>query len=326
MLNAILEGYWLFPLVLFLFVLITYSYFTAIPKYSFQRKHVAITGGSSGIGLSVAVAVIQRGADVTLIARNRDKLEMARQQVLDHTINDEQRVGICSVDVKDDIQNVRRSIQEAEDYAGKCVDVLVNCAGTSVCGCFEDIPPSQFEDMMHLNFMGSVIPTQCVVGNMKKQGGGRIVFCSSQAGQIGIFGYTAYSASKFALRGFSESLQMELRPHNVYIHIAYPPDTDTPGYKEEMAVGKPKETILISETSGVFSPDRVAEDIVCGVESGKYSISTGLEGWILSHTCAGTEPVHATVHGIIQALIAPLGRIIILFNHWTFARICKEHA
>ena len=61
-----------------------------------------------------------------------------------------------------------------------------------------------------------------------------------QAGQIGIFGYTAYSASKFALRGFSEALQMELRPHNIYLHVAYPPDTDTPGYKEEMAVGKPK--------------------------------------------------------------------------------------
>ena len=50
-------------------------------------------------------------------------------QVLDHTINDEQKVGICSVDVKGDIQNVRTGIQEAEDYVGKCVDVLVNCAG-----------------------------------------------------------------------------------------------------------------------------------------------------------------------------------------------------
>ena len=64
-------------------------------------------------------------------------------QVLDHTINDEQRVGICSVDVKDDIQNVRRSIQEAEDYAGKCVDVLVNCAGilsrTKDIQCFTNL-------------------------------------------------------------------------------------------------------------------------------------------------------------------------------------------
>ncbi|KAL5266099.1 hypothetical protein ACHWQZ_G006675 [Mnemiopsis leidyi] len=326
MLDSILESYWLFPLVLFASVLLLYSYLTAIPKYSFAGKHVAITGGSSGIGLSVAVAAIQRGAHVTLIARNRDKLEMAREQVLDHTINDEQRVAVCSLNVKDDLQIVRGSIQEAEDYIGKCVDVLVNCAGTSVCGCFEDIPPSQFEDMMNLNFMGSVIPTQCVVANMKRQKSGRIVFCSSQAGQIGIFGYTAYSASKYALRGFSEALQMELRPHNIYLHVAYPPDTDTPGYKEEMAVGKPKETITISETSGLFSPDRVAEDIICGVENGKYSISTGVEGWLLSQTCAGTEPVHAMMHGLLQALIAPLGRIIILFNHRQFAKICKDNA
>jgi 3-dehydrosphinganine reductase len=76
---------------------------------------------------------------------------------------------------------------------------------------------------------------------MKQRKFGRILFVSSQAGQIGIFGYTAYSATKFALRGFAEALQMELKPYGIYVTLSYPPDTDTPGFKEEL-----KDKVLVS--------------------------------------------------------------------------------
>lgn len=68
--------------------------------------------------------------------------------------------------------------------------------------------------MMDLNYFGSVQVTKAVVTKMKARGSGRIVFLSSQAGQLGLFGFTAYSASKFALRGLAESLQMEVRSEN----------------------------------------------------------------------------------------------------------------
>ena len=64
---------------------------------------------------------------------------------------------------------------------------------------------------MNANYIGSVYATRAVITDMKRQNTGRIVFTSSQAGQVGVFGYTAYSASKFALRGFAEALQMEVR-------------------------------------------------------------------------------------------------------------------
>ncbi len=85
------------------------------------------------------------------------------------------------------------------------------------------------KDMIRINYLGSVYCTKSVVESMKQRRFGRIVFVSSQAGQIGIFGYTAYSATKFALRGLAEALQMELKPYGVYITLAYPPDTNTPG-------------------------------------------------------------------------------------------------
>jgi 3-dehydrosphinganine reductase len=84
--------------------------------------------------------------------------------------------------------------------------------------------------MMKLNYLGGVYCTRSVIESMKKRKFGRIMFVSSQAGQIGIFGYTSYSASKFALKGLAESLQMEVKPYNIYVSIAYPPDTDTPGF------------------------------------------------------------------------------------------------
>lgn len=87
---------------------------------------------------------------------------------------------------------------------------------------------------MRVNYIGGVYCTKSVVETMKNRKFGRIVFVSSQAGQIGIYGYTAYSATKFALRGLAEALQMELKPYNIYVTVSYPPDTDTPGFKEEL--------------------------------------------------------------------------------------------
>lgn len=90
------------------------------------------------------------------------------------------------------------------------------------------------KNIMKVNYIGSVYCTRAVLNSMKSRKFGRIAFVSSQAGQIGVFGYTAYSASKYALRGFAGSLQMELKPYNIYVTLSYPPDTDTPGLKQEL--------------------------------------------------------------------------------------------
>eukprot|EP00116_Pleurobrachia_bachei_P008046 sb/3468308/ len=135
MLESLLEGYWLTPLVALIFIVVIFSWRASIPKYTFTGKHVAITGwnyisrsGSSGIGLSVAIAAIERGANITLIARDSTKLENARQIVLEHSVSENQIVAICSVDIKSGLQTVKESISQAEEVVGKCVDVLVNCA------------------------------------------------------------------------------------------------------------------------------------------------------------------------------------------------------
>ena len=86
---------------------------------------------------------------------------------------------------------------------------------------------------MRTNYLGGVFCSKAVIETMKNRRFGRIVFVSSQAGQIGIYGYTAYSPTKFALRGLAESLQMEVKPYNIFVTVCFPPDTDTPGLQEE---------------------------------------------------------------------------------------------
>ncbi|XP_058413253.1 3-ketodihydrosphingosine reductase isoform X2 [Diceros bicornis minor] len=244
------------------FVLLLYMVSPLIsPKpLALPGAHVVVTGGSSGIGKCIAIECYKQGAFITLVARNEDKLLQAKKEIEKHSINDKQVVLCISVDVSQDYSQVENVIKQAQEKLGP-VDMLVNCAGMSLSGKFEDLEVSTFERLMSVNYLGSVYPSRAVITTMKERRVGRIVFVSSQAGQLGLFGFTAYSPSKFAIRGLAEALQMEVKPYNVYVTVAYPPDTDTPGFAEENKT-KPLETRLISETTSVCKPEQVAKQIV----------------------------------------------------------------
>ena len=115
--------------------------------------------------------------------------------------------------------------------------------------------------MLDINYMGAVHAIRGCLQSMKARRKGKIAVVSSVAGFVGLFGYTGYSASKFALRGFAEALQMEVKPFNISVTVSFPPDTDTPCLEEENKI-KPTETKLIGETAGVFKPEDVAESIM----------------------------------------------------------------
>jgi 3-dehydrosphinganine reductase len=193
-------------------------------KLELKGSHVIITGGSSGIGLAVAQELVVRGARVSLIARNPKRLDKAKT-VLQSGSN-EAAVFTVSADVTDH-QAAAKAVADCEAHFGP-VDALITSAGITRPGVFEELPIDEFEKQIRVNYLGTAYTVRAVVPGMKKRKNGRIVMVSSQAGQIGIYGYTAYSASKFALRGFAESLRMELAPHNVHVSVDYPPDTQTP--------------------------------------------------------------------------------------------------
>lgn len=198
-----------------------------------KGKHVVITGGSKGIGKSFALEVVRLGASVTIIARDEETLSKTKMDLLKIvTSHESQKVMSFSVDVSKDAASFDQVISEAEDEAGP-VYMLINCAGTSIANKFEDTPIEEFKRMVDINLMGSVHSTKAIIPAMKERQEGVVIFVSSIAGLVGLFGYTAYSASKFAVVGLAECLSMEVKPHGIKVCVCFPPDTDTPGFEEE---------------------------------------------------------------------------------------------
>lgn len=300
-----------------------FLYFLSLRRFSFSfaKKHVVITGGSSGIGKAIAAQALKLGSTVTLIARNEQKLKSAQEE-LKPLVQEGEKLLIVSLDVSHNLSNIEKAFEQLVKDATKPVDVLVNCAGTSIPGVFDELDPGAFEQMMRVNYFGSVYPTRAVVPSMKQRITGRIVFVSSQAGQIGLFGFSAYTPSKFALVGFAQVLRMELKSHGIKVCVAYPPDTDTPGFETENKC-KPEETKLLSEVAGLFTPQEVASNIMTGIQGGDFTIYTGLDGWMLGNVTAGMSAPNSLFHGLYQVCITSLLRLIAIGYSFHFDRILE---
>jgi len=252
-----------------------------------EPKHVIVTGGSSGIGKATAKAYLARGANVTIIARNPATLELARAELAGNEGAGKPRVLALSADVSQ-AQGIGDAIATSIAEFG-APDVLVNSAGIVVPGYFSELPPETFREQMEINYFGTLNATRAVLDSMRRRRAGRIVMVSSGAAFFGIYGYTAYGPTKFALRGLAEALRSELRPLGVGVTIVYPPDTDTPQLHAENLV-KPAETKLITGSAKIWSADGVAAKIVSGVEKGHFSIAPGWEMAVLNRMHSLVRP------------------------------------
>ncbi|VDM82132.1 unnamed protein product, partial [Strongylus vulgaris] len=224
------------PVVLVIITLILFLvlYFSTPSRRNFclKKKHAVVTGGSKGIGKQLALSLISRGCNVSIIARNENDLKAACEelQAAADQRGLQQKVRWYSLDLTKDYNEVEEVIRRAEAELGP-VDVLINNAGTSVQAPFHIQPITDFENQMRINYLSAVYATRCVVTSMMSKRSGHISFVSSAGGQCAIYGYTAYAPTKFALRGFADALQMELFPYNINISVLYPPNTDTEGFK-----------------------------------------------------------------------------------------------
>src|SRR4026209_993274 len=119
--------------------------------------------------------------------------------------------------------------------------------------------------MMDVNYFGTVNVARAVVPAVVERRAGSVVGVSSAAGLVGVFGYTAYAPTKFAVRGFLESLRGELLPYSIHVGCSFPPDTDTPQLADDNRY-KPKETKAISGTIKPLPAEKVAQNIIDGIE------------------------------------------------------------
>jgi len=234
-------------------------------------KHVLVTGGSSGIGLATAEAFAARGADVTLVARDPERLEIAREAVSARG-RGTNAVHTVTGDVAT-LEGCEAIVAAATDRGDRPVDVLVSCAGAIIPGYFESMTPDDYEACMD-SWRGCVYMTRAAAPAMMDRRSGHIVNVSSVAGFMGIFGYTAYSSAKYAIMGYSEALRSELHPHGVEVSVVCPPDTDTPGLAFEKSL-RPAETDKVAGNIAAVPPSVIAEAVVHGVERRRYLIVPG---------------------------------------------------
>jgi NAD(P)-dependent dehydrogenase (short-subunit alcohol dehydrogenase family) len=178
-----------------------------------QNKVWLITGAGRGLGVDITKSALKAGFKVIATGRNIEKVAEA--------------IGVSSEDlfiVKLDVtdpQEIQAAVNSAVDKFGT-VDVLVNNAGNFYAGFFEELSPRQIEQQIATNLYGPMNVTRAVLPIMRKNRSGHIISLSSVAGLVGTEYTSAYNASKFALEGWMESLQLEVAPFGIKTTIIEP--------------------------------------------------------------------------------------------------------
>ncbi len=172
-----------------------------------------ITGASSGFGKALTQYAVSQGHKVVATARRQEKLEQlaktASEQILPISMDVTKR------------EEIKNAVKKAIEKYNR-IDVLINNAGYGIVGALEETPEAEFRNQMETNFFGALAVTQEVLPQLRKQKSGAIVNMSSMGGNMSFGGFSAYSASKFALEGASEALAQEVAPFGIKTMIVEP--------------------------------------------------------------------------------------------------------
>lgn len=224
-----------------------------------------------GIGLATATRLVGLGTGVTLVARRQEFLDDAAATLARQGRN--VPVRTLALDVTNEAE-VRSEIPS--ELAAQSVDMLVNCAGVAYAGRFTETPASEFRRQMEVNYFGSLSMARAVIPHFLSRHSGYLVNVGSLASLEGVYGYSAYAPSKFAVHGLSQVLRAELRVHGIGVSVLQPPNTQTAQLEAEEATAPP-ETLRISRTTRALTADRVAEALVRGIARGRFEIIPGLD-------------------------------------------------
>lgn len=184
-------------------------------------KVALVTDGSSGIGRATALRLAAFGARIAVAARTVTALK--------ETVNEAEALGVEALAVPTDVTDVeqcRRAVETTAAHFGR-LDILVCSAGVSMRGLFTDAEPVALEQVMRVNFFGTLYPTYFAIPHVKRSRGS-LVAISSLTGKRGTPSYAIYGASKFAVRGLYDSLRLELAGDGVHVGVVSPGFVDTP--------------------------------------------------------------------------------------------------
>lgn len=243
-----------------------------------RTKRVYITGGSSGIGLALARIYAKAGDDLVLLARDGSKLSAAVAECEALRVRADQTVAGEPLDVSD-FETLPDRLRELVAAHG-LPELLILSAGIVANKSFLDTSREEYDRVMEVNLSGSREVARGVLPGMLARGSGQIAFIGSSAGLVGIYGYSAYAASKFALTGFVQALHQELTGTGVSVNLVCPPEVDTPMVAAEAESALPQ-TRFLKNLAGMLSADDAAAQIARGLASNRAVVIPGLRARLL---------------------------------------------
>lgn len=203
-----------------------------------KNKNALITGAGKGIGKAVAIALAKEGVNIVLIARTQADIDEVAQEINTYDV----KTLALTADVAD-INSVNLAIEKAI-ASFQTIDILINNAGIAAFGKFLELEPSEWERIIQVNLMGVYYVTRAILPNMIERQTGDIINISSTAGLNGNALTSAYSASKFALLGLTDSLMQEMRKHNIRVTALTPSTVATDMAKElNLTDGNPEKVM-----------------------------------------------------------------------------------
>ena len=188
-----------------------------------QEKVAVVTGSSSGIGLLTSIELAKHGYRVVATMRDLGRSAALQQAAQNAAVAERVELRRLDITQHDSLAGVVEAI--VRDHGR--IDVLVNNAGFSTAGFAEDTLLAEIRDQMETNFFGNVAMTKAVLPVMRRQRSGHIIFVTSIAGRIGQPMLSAYSASKFALEGWSEALRIEMYSLGIRVALVAPGSYET---------------------------------------------------------------------------------------------------
>jgi NAD(P)-dependent dehydrogenase (short-subunit alcohol dehydrogenase family) len=246
-----------------------------------EGRTAVITGAAGGIGRAIAVSLARRGCHLALADIDEAGMSSTAQLTREYDV----RVSRHRVDVSN-----RAAVAEFPDVVAAehpSVDVLVNNAGVAVGGTFEQVTEEDFEWLFEINFWGVVRMTRAFLPLLRKSGDARVVNLSSAYGLIAPPEQTAYAASKFAVRGFSEALRHELEGSGIGVTVVHPGGIATSiAEKARIPAGIPEEEIARRRERYRkllrLPPEVAGETIVRGIERRQARILVGSDAKTIS--------------------------------------------
>lgn len=245
-------------------------------NFNFTHKTAVVTGAAGGIGQAVAEKLAEKGANLALIDRNAGGLKAVAEKITAQY--PKLKVTYYALDLSrlEDVPAVVEKVTADHPKVG----LLVNNAGIALNGTIEEISMENFELVLTINFRAQVALVKQFLPALKKTHASHVANVSSLFGLVGPAGQSAYASSKFAVRGFSDVLRMELKPYDIGVTTIYPA-----GVKTNIAANSVKGAGLDAKKAAAnnthfekllkMTPERAAEIIVSGIERKKTRVMVG---------------------------------------------------